>query len=140
MRWFRFYSEVLHDPKVLILDEPTLGLDPNQIRETRRLIVELAKRHTIVLSSHILSEVEAICERMIVISDGRIRASGLISEVRNRIVGASRLIAEIRGPKQEIEPGRSDRQTNLASGRFALFVGRPDRPGNDPIGPRRDLQ
>jgi len=96
---------LLHDPKVLILDEPTIGLDPNQIRETRHLIVELAKRHTIVLSSHILSEVEATCERMIIIAEGRIRASGPISEVRNRIVGASRLIAELRGPRQEIEGG-----------------------------------
>jgi len=96
---------LLHDPKVLILDEPTIGLDPNQIRETRRLIVELAQRHTIILSSHILSEVEATCERMIVIAGGKVRASGLISEVRSRVVGASRLIAELRGPKQDVENG-----------------------------------
>ena len=94
---------LLHDPAVLILDEPTIGLDPNQIRETRKLIRELAKRHTIILSSHILPEVEATCERMIIIAGGRIRASGSIDQVRDRVKGASRLVAEIRGPKQEVE-------------------------------------
>ncbi len=96
---------LLHDPQVLILDEPTIGLDPNQIRKTRELIGDLAKRHTIILSSHILPEVEAICERLIIIAGGKIRASGSIGEVRNRIVGASRLIAEIRGPAQQVQEG-----------------------------------
>ncbi|MBI4579976.1 MAG: ATP-binding cassette domain-containing protein [Planctomycetes bacterium] len=94
---------LLHDPEVVVLDEPTIGLDPNQIRETRRLISELAKRHTIILSSHILPEVEAVCERMIIIAGGKIRASGSIGQIRDRIKGASRLIAEVRGPKQEVE-------------------------------------
>lgn len=94
---------LLHDPEVVVLDEPTIGLDPNQIRETRRLISELSKRHTIILSSHILPEVEAVCERMIIIAGGKIRASGSINHIRDRIKGASRLIAEVRGPKQEIE-------------------------------------
>lgn len=94
---------LLHDPKVLILDEPTIGLDPTQIRETRRLIGDLSRKHTIILSSHILPEVEAVCQRTIIIANGKIRASGMISEVRERIKGASRLIAEIRGPKQEVE-------------------------------------
>ncbi len=94
---------LLHDPKVLILDEPTIGLDPTQIRETRRLISDLARKHTIILSSHILPEVEATCQRIIIIAGGKIRRSGTISEVREGIKGASRLIAEIRGPKQEVE-------------------------------------
>jgi ABC-2 type transport system ATP-binding protein len=94
---------LLHDPEVVVLDEPTIGLDPNQIRETRRLIGDLAKRHTIILSSHILPEVEAVCERMIIIAGGKIRASGSINQIRDRIKGASRLIAEIRGPKNEVE-------------------------------------
>ena len=94
---------LLHDPPVLILDEPTVGLDPTQIRETRKLISDLARRHTIILSSHILPEVEATCQRMIIIAGGKIRASGPISEVRERIKGVSRLIAEIKGPKAEVE-------------------------------------
>jgi ABC-2 type transport system ATP-binding protein len=94
---------LLHDPKVLILDEPTIGLDPNQIRETRKFIAELGKRHTIILSSHILPEVEALCSRTIIIAGGQIRASGTINEVRDRIKGASRLIAEIKGPKEQVQ-------------------------------------
>lgn len=94
---------LLHDPPVVVLDEPTIGLDPNQIRETRKLISDLGKRHTIILSSHILPEVEAVCERMIIIAGGKIRGSGTIGQIRDRIKGASRLIAEIKGPKQEVE-------------------------------------
>ncbi len=93
---------LLHDPKVLVLDEPTIGLDPTQIRETRKLISDLARRHTIILSSHILPEVEATCQRTIIISGGRIRASGSMAEIRDRIKGSSRVIAEIRGPKEDV--------------------------------------
>lgn len=96
-------DSLLHDPQVLVLDEPTVGLDPNQIRETRHLIGDLAKRHTIILSSHILPEVEATCQRMIIIAGGSVRASGTIDEIRERITGTSRLIAEIKGPREEIE-------------------------------------
>ncbi len=101
---------LLHDPKVLVLDEPTIGLDPTQIRETRKLISDLARRHTIILSSHILPEVEATCQRTIIIAGGRIRASGSMSEIRDRIKGASRVIAEIRGPKEDV--ARAIRQVN----------------------------
>ncbi len=93
---------LLHDPKVLVLDEPTIGLDPTQIRETRKLVSDLARRHTIILSSHILPEVEATCQRTIIISGGRIRASGSMAEIRERIKGASRVIAEVRGPKEDV--------------------------------------
>jgi ABC-2 type transport system ATP-binding protein len=65
---------VVHDPEVLILDEPTAGLDPGQTRETRDLIVELGKQHTVILSSHILPEVSATCERVIIINQGRLVA------------------------------------------------------------------
>lgn len=94
---------LLHDPKILILDEPTIGLDPTQIRETRNLIRELGQRHTIILSSHILPEVEATCQRTIIIASGRIVASGSPSELRERIAGSSRLIAEVRGPQAEVQ-------------------------------------
>jgi len=94
---------LLHDPKVLILDEPTIGLDPRQIRETRNLIRELAKRHTLLLSSHILPEVEATCERTIIITGGKIVASGSPSELKERIRGGSRLFTEISGPGAEVK-------------------------------------
>ncbi len=94
---------LLHDPKVLILDEPTIGLDPTQIRETRNLIRELAKRHTVFLSSHILPEVEATCQRTIIIAAGKIVASGSPNELKDRIRGGSRLIAEVSGPDAEVK-------------------------------------
>ncbi len=96
---------LLHNPKVLILDEPTVGLDPTQIRETRSLIRDLAKEHTVILSSHILPEVEATCQRIIIIHRGKIVASGTAAELRERVTGESRLIAELRGPEAEIARG-----------------------------------
>ncbi len=72
------------NPPLLILDEPTAGLDPNQIREVRRLIRDLGESHTILLSTHILSEVEATCDRAIVIDRGRLVAEGTIAELRAR--------------------------------------------------------
>jgi len=96
---------LLHDPKVLILDEPTVGLDPTQIRETRHLIQELAKRHTVLLSSHILHEVEATCQRAIIIAGGKIVASGSPAELKRDIRG--NLIAEVSGPDLEIRKALS---------------------------------
>lgn len=93
---------LLHDPKVLVLDEPTVGLDPTQIRETRSLVRELSKHHTVLLCSHILPEVEATCQRTIIIAGGRIVASGSPEELKERIRGGSSVIAEVRGPGPEI--------------------------------------
>ena len=73
---------LVNEPDILILDEPTIGLDPNQIREIRNLIRSLAARHTILLSSHILSEVEMTCSRVMIMNKGRIVASGSPSELR----------------------------------------------------------
>jgi len=87
---------LLHDPKVLILDEPTVGLDPTQIRETRKLITDLAGKHTVMLSTHILPEVEAVCSRLIVIAGGRVVAQGTPAELRDGR-SAGRLLAEIKG-------------------------------------------
>jgi ABC-2 type transport system ATP-binding protein len=72
---------ILHDPPILILDEPTTGLDPNQIIEIRSLIKELGKRKTVILSTHILQEVEAICSQVLIINDGRIAAQGRPEEI-----------------------------------------------------------
>lgn len=91
---------LLHDPKVLILDEPTVGLDPTQIRETRRLIKDLGGRHTVMLSTHILPEVEAVCSRVIVIASGRVAAQGTPEDLRRGRRAEGRLIVEVRA-----EPG-----------------------------------
>jgi len=96
---------IMHDPQVLILDEPTIGLDPTQIRETRNLIKELGERHTVLLSSHILHEVEQTCTRAIIIASGKIVASGSPSEVRDKFSARAKVVAELRGPAAEIEAG-----------------------------------
>ena len=93
---------LLHNPRVLILDEPTVGLDPAQIRETRSLIRELAREHTVILSSHILPEVEATCQRLIIIHEGRLVASGAPDELRERITGEANLIVELKGPQAAV--------------------------------------
>lgn len=72
---------ILHRPKILILDEPTLGLDPTQIVEVRRLIRRLARESTVLFSTHILSEVEALCDRAIILMNGRVRADARLSEL-----------------------------------------------------------
>ncbi|MFQ5414288.1 MAG: ABC transporter ATP-binding protein [Phycisphaerae bacterium] len=94
---------IMHDPDVLILDEPTVGLDPTQIRETRNLIRELGRRHTILLSSHILHDVEQICSDAMIIASGRIVAAGSLDALRGRFRTGSRIVAEIRGPERELE-------------------------------------
>jgi ABC-2 type transport system ATP-binding protein len=93
---------LLHNPSVLILDEPTIGLDPAQIRETRALIRELAREHTVLFSSHILSEVEATSQRIILIHRGQLIASGTADELKSRVSSEWRLVAELKGPSQEI--------------------------------------
>ena len=87
---------LLHDPPVLVLDEPTLGLDPAQIRAMRDLIRELGQDHTVILSSHILAEVEQVCKQLIIIAGGRIAATGTPGELRQRVLGPSRIIAEVK--------------------------------------------
>lgn len=96
---------IMHEPEVLILDEPTIGLDPTQIRETRGLIKELGERHTVLLSSHILSEVEQVCQRTIIIRSGQIVASGSPQELRMRYSGQGRVVAEVKAPAADVEAG-----------------------------------
>ena len=84
------------------IDLETTGLDPAQIRSMRELIHQLAEQHTVILSSHILAEVEQTCNHIIVIAGGRIAALGTPAELRHRVVGPSRLIAEVRGEADEV--------------------------------------
>lgn len=93
---------LLHNPPVLILDEPTVGLDPTQIRETRSLIRELAADHTVMLSSHILPEVEATCQRIIIINRGKLVASGTPAELRGQLRSDAALIVEVDAPEAEV--------------------------------------
>jgi len=78
---------LIGNPPVLILDEPTVGLDPSQIRETRKLIKELGREHTVLLSTHILPEVEMTCDSMIIIHQGKVAAQGTLDEVRKQHQG-----------------------------------------------------
>lgn len=88
---------MLHNPDVLILDEPTSGLDPKQISEVRELIASLAGDHTVILSTHIMSEVEHSCSRAIIISRGKIAAIDTVSNLRRRLTGTSAVKMEVRG-------------------------------------------
>ncbi|MFP4057600.1 MAG: ABC transporter ATP-binding protein [Candidatus Brocadiia bacterium] len=93
---------LLGDPPILILDEPTVGLDPNQVRLVREMIRELGQRRTVLLSTHILSEVELICPRVIVISGGRIVAQGRTEELTRGLQAGQRLRVAARGPAQAV--------------------------------------
>jgi ABC-2 type transport system ATP-binding protein len=86
---------IIHNPDVLILDEPTAGLDPKQINETRDLIKSLAGDHTIILSTHILPEVEQTCEKVVIISKGKLVATDSVSNLQNRARGTNSVIVEV---------------------------------------------
>ena len=94
---------LIGDPEVLILDEPMVGLDPKQIIEMRELIKSLAKEHTIILSSHILSEVSAVCDHIMIISDGKLAASGSPQELQEMMRGRSELEVVVMGMKEQVE-------------------------------------
>lgn len=94
---------MLGQPKVLIFDEPTVGLDPKQITEIRSLIRTLAKDHTVILSSHILSEIQAVCDEVLILHHGKLVASDTVENLENRLSGSSVLTAQIRGGKTEVE-------------------------------------
>lgn len=90
---------MIHDPPILILDEPTVGLDPVQIQQTLGLIRELGEKHTILLSTHILAEVEEVCERVIIINAGRI---GLDQQLSELAAEAATVVLEVRGPMEQV--------------------------------------
>ena len=92
-------QSLLGNPEVLILDEPTVGLDPKQIIEIRNLIKDLGKDHTIILSSHILPEVSAVCERVIIINKGKIVASDTPDNLSRGLGNSSRLNLRIAGQR-----------------------------------------
>jgi ABC-2 type transport system ATP-binding protein len=113
---------LLHNPEVLILDEPTVGLDPNQIRETRALIRELSREHTIILSSHILPEVEAVCSRVLIMNGGKL----VPQEVIDRYLKRSGLRLVLDGNAPVLEKALSSipgvTRTNLAAAHPEIVI------------------
>jgi ABC-2 type transport system ATP-binding protein len=93
---------LIGNPKVLIFDEPTIGLDPRQIIEIRNLIRMLGKEHTIILSTHILPEVQAVCDRIVVINKGEIVANEKTEDLVNAVDGSRKLVAKVVGPQEEV--------------------------------------
>lgn len=93
---------ILGDPKVIIFDEPTVGLDPKQILEVRNLIRTLGRRHTVILSTHILAEVQSVCERVIIINKGNIIADAKTDEITRTIEDGYRYEAKICGPQKDV--------------------------------------
>jgi len=93
---------LIGNPKVLIFDEPTVGLDPKQIIEIRNLIRVLGKQHTVILSTHILPEVQAVCDRIVVINKGEIVANERTQDLVNAVDGSRKLMAKIVGPENDV--------------------------------------
>ncbi len=93
---------IIHDPEVLILDEPTIGIDPIQVAQTRDLIKEMGKERTILLSTHILPEVSMICDRVIIIHEGKIAAQDRIENLSTLLKGGNRIRLKVQGPVEKV--------------------------------------
>jgi ABC-2 type transport system ATP-binding protein len=107
---------IIHNPDVLILDEPTAGLDPNQIIETRKLIRDLAGEHTIILSTHILPEVEQTCDHAIIINKGKVVAKDSVSNLQNRVRGAESVVIAVEGRESALESAEVQRRLEAVAG------------------------
>ncbi|MBR6210623.1 MAG: ABC transporter ATP-binding protein [Clostridiales bacterium] len=90
------------NPSILILDEPTVGLDPNQVLEMRKLVKTLSKTHSVIISSHILSEIQAIADRVVIINNGKIAAIDTITDLSRRLSGSSKLLLSFQGPLKDV--------------------------------------
>jgi len=93
---------LVHDPEIIILDEPTIGLDPKQIIEVRELVKNLGGKHTVILSSHILPEVSQVCQRVVIINEGLVVAEDTPENLTSQLKGAERLFLDVEGPAQEV--------------------------------------
>src|SRR5579862_2598481 len=107
---------IIHNPDVLILDEPTAGLDPHQIIETRDLIKGLAGEHTIILSTHILPEVEQICERVIIIARGKLVAMDTVANLTSRLRGSETVAVEVMPVNGPLNPQLVQQRLEQVSG------------------------
>ncbi len=93
---------LVHEPDLIILDEPTIGLDPHQIRSVRQLIKDLAREHTVLISTHILSEAEMTCSRVLILHQGRILAADTTQNLQRIMSDGSQVVAEIRAPEADL--------------------------------------
>lgn len=109
-------QSIIHNPEVLILDEPTAGLDPKQINETRDLIKSLAGDHTIILSTHILPEVEQICEQVIIISKGKLVATDTVDNLQSRARGVESVLVEVAGRNGDLDSKLAQARIEKVSG------------------------
>ncbi len=107
---------IIHNPDVLILDEPTAGLDPKQILDTRQLIKNLAGNHTIILSTHILPEVEQTCQQVIIINKGRLVATDSVENLTSRLRGSEAVAVEVESRDSELDAGRVQRRLEQVPG------------------------
>ena len=130
---------LLHKPEVLILDEPTIGLDPAQIIEVRNLIRELGDEHTVLLSTHILSEAQQICNHILIINKGHIVAEDSPERLQARLMGAQRVALRVGGDQDGVEeivnkiPGVSRLQASTdGSLEYEILPGRRDPPPGKP--------
>ncbi len=126
-------STLLHDPDVLILDEPTIGLDPLQVLELRELVRELGKRHTVLFSTHILSEAEQVCDSVVIINQGEIIAQGAPVELRGMLEQGGRVLLRVNVPLENALPiiqGMSEVAHAEISG--DSIVATPVNPTSDP--------
>ena len=120
---------IIHNPDVLILDEPTAGLDPKQINETRDLIRSLAGDHTIILSTHILPEVEQTCQKVIIINKGKLVATDTVQNLQSRARGAESMLVEVAGRNGNLDSSVVQSRLERISGvtRVALKQTRDNR-------------
>ena len=121
---------MLHRPEVLILDEPTSGLDPNQIVEIRELIMNIGKEKTVLLSTHIMQEVQAMCSRVIIINNGNIVADDKVENLQQETTGDGALLVTIEGDikEQQLKALKSIKKIeNLGGGKWRLSSNKPDQ-------------
>jgi len=115
---------LVHEPELIILDEPTIGLDPHQIRSVRKLIKSLAEKHTVLISTHILPEVEMMCSRMLIMFDGKILAADTPENLQKLMHGSSQVVAEIAAGAAELNavfsqlPGVEQFDVSAGEGEF----------------------
>jgi ABC-2 type transport system ATP-binding protein len=127
---------LVHEPDLIILDEPTIGLDPHQLRSVRALIKELGRQHTVLLSTHILTEVEMTCSRVLILNQGRILAADRVEDLESRFSQDGRVVAEIEATPEAIReafrdlPEVASIDIQAAAGRFQRVALTP-RAGED---------